>query len=295
MPSFRNPKAQAEHAIRQKLAIGSSRHDNREDGMVHSLGTARTYAETLGTFASWLRNEQLGDLRTVGQEVAQRYLAHRSEEVGQQQLDKDRQAIQVHLGQQLPRVKSEVETLKSATRYTNEQIQMIREHQSPRHALATELVQRCGLRSHELLTLRPAIAQPRSTHREWRSDIHAGQDGPVYTVVGKGGLCREVVIPDLDLAARLEAVRLPAAVKVRDRGIRYESYYAIGGQAWSASFSAASRRALGWSDGGHHVRGCWARDRVAALQEMGYSIADAKEICSQNLGHFRPDVLEYYL
>ncbi|MBJ6724397.1 site-specific integrase [Geomonas sp. Red875] len=295
MPSFRSPKAQADHAIRQKLAIGSSRHDNRDDGMVHSLGTARTYAETLGTFSSWLKEERLGDLRSVGREEALRYLAHRSEEVGQQQLDKDRQAIQIHLGQQLPRGMSEIETIKSATRYTKEQLQMVREHQSPPHAMATEIIQRCGLRSHELLTLRQDSEQPRSTHREWRSDLHAGQDGPVYTVVGKGGLCREVVIP-ADIAARLEAVRLPEPVIIVDRGIWYKSCYAVGGgQAWSASFSAASRRVLGWSDGGHQVRGCWARDRVAALQEMGYSIADAKAVCSQNLGHFRSDVLEYYL
>jgi len=171
---------------------------------------------------------------------------------------------------------------------------MIREHQSPRHALATELVQQ-GLRAHELLTLRPAEAQPRSNHRTWRTDLHAGQNGLLYTVVGKGGLCRQVVLP-VQLATRLEEVRLAEPARVMDRGIWYRTCYAVGGgQAWSASFSAASKRILGWSDGGHQVRGGWARDRVASLQQMGYRLGDAREVTSQNLGHFRPDVLEYYL
>lgn len=299
MPSFRSPKAQAEHAVRQKTSTGLSRHDNRDDGRIHSLGTARTYQESLRTFAKWLQVELLGNLRTAGRDEALRYLDYRAEEVGQQQLDKDRQAIQVHLAEPLPRVKSEVELVKSATRYTSEQLSIIRGHQSYRHALASELVQRLGLRSHELLSIRPEAEQPRSTHRQWRSDLHAGVDGQPYTVVGKGGLCRPVVIPT-DLAIRLEAVRraepLSEPHKIMDRGIWYRSMYAIGGgKAWSSSFSAASRRSLGWSDGGHAVRGCWARERVASLQQWGYSLRDAKEITSQELGHFRADVLDYYL
>ena len=64
----------------------------------------------------------------------------------------------------------------------------------------------------------------------------------IYTVQGKGGLVREVLLPS-PLAERLEHVRLASPVRVTDRGVFYQSQYAIsGGQRWSNAFSAASMR-----------------------------------------------------
>lgn len=299
MPSFRTPKAQAAHAVCQRLAIGKARHVSRDDGLIHSIGTAVAYTQSIATFTQWLQAERMGDLRGAGRVEALLFLEMRSTEVGQAQLSKDRQALQSHLGERLPVLKSEVEVIRGSKLYTAEQLAMVREHQSSRNALATDIVEATGIRAHELLTLRPTVEQPRSSHREWRSDLHAGIEGRLFTVVGKGGLIREIKVP-VDLAERLEALEAAhhaaAATKIIiDRHVRYESLYGIGGHAWSQSFSAASNRALGWSAGGHAVRATWACARVEQLQSMGYGIDDAKSITSQNLGHFRPDVLEYYL
>ena len=65
-----------------------------------------------------------------------------------------------------------------------------------------------------------------------------------YTVVGKGGLVREVLIP-VRLVEKLESRRLAEPQQVKDRGVFYQSHYNIGGgNNWSSSFSAASKRAL---------------------------------------------------
>jgi integrase len=223
-----------------------------------------------------------------------RYLEFRSTEVGQAQLNKDRQAIQSIIGERLPVLKSEVESIRGSRLYSQEQLAMVQEHQSPRHALATALVAATGIRSHELLSVMPSAEQPRSNHRTWSPKLHDGLSGQCYTVVGKGGLTREIVLEGL--AALLEAVRLDSPRLVVDRGVRYTSHYDIGGgQAWSQSFTAASKRALGWTAGGHAIRATWACNRVEQLQRMGYGMEAAKAVCSQNLGHFSPATLDYYL
>jgi len=296
MPSFRNPKAQAEHAVSQRLALSESRHDNRDDGRIHSVGTARAYSESLSTFTSWLQDEKLGDLQGVSREVAIQYLELRTTEVSQAQLNKDRHALQSCLGERLPVLRSEVELVRGSRVYTPEQIAIIQQHQSPKHLLASQLVAATGIRAHELYCLRLETEKSRSSHRVWRDDLHAGLSGGVhYVTTGKGGLVRSVMIP-ADLAEKLESTRYAVPRTVVDRGVRYEPHYAVGGgQAWSQSFSAASKRALGWSAGGHAVRATWACNRVSELQSLGHSLGDAKLICSQNLGHFRADVLEYCL
>lgn len=295
MTSFRGGRSQADHAVRGLTATGKARHDSREDGKIHSLSTARSYRQALKSLACWLRDERLCNLRNVDRDTAMRYLDGRAGEVRQPTLDQDRQAIQVLLGERLPRIKSELETVVTSRAYSTEQILAICAAQTTRNAMATELAA-CNLRAHELLTLRRADEQPPSGHRAWRSDLHAGRAGVVYTVTGKGGLRRSVQVPH-DLAQRLEARRLEQPRIVVDRGIRYESCYDIGGgQAWSASFSAASQRALGWSQGGHGCRHTYAQTRVSELQGRGYSFDDACSVVSQELGHFRASIVkEVYL
>ena len=83
MPSFRSAKAQAEHAVSRKIALGTGRHDHQNDGRIHSLGTARGYEQALKGFADYLRQHRLGDLRSASEEEARQYLAERSEVVGQ--------------------------------------------------------------------------------------------------------------------------------------------------------------------------------------------------------------------
>lgn len=63
----------------------------------------------------------------------------------------------------------------------------------------------------------------------------------------------------------------------------------------SNSFSAASKRTLGWSHGAHGVRHTYAQTRMEELQQLGRIYQEALEIVSQELGHFRRDITEVYL
>ena len=174
MPSFRSARSQAEHAISCKLSLGQGRHDNQEDGRIHSVGTARNYEQALKGFAEYIQANQLGDLPSVTAEEALQYLEERAEEVSQKTLDLDRQAIQMHLGVQLEVVKSEVETRLATRSYTPEQVERIAAAQSERNSLATQLAYDAGLRAHELLTLQPSDERTASPHWQWSDDRFAG-------------------------------------------------------------------------------------------------------------------------
>jgi integrase len=295
MPSFRSGRDQARHAVRQLADIGSSRHANRDDGRVRSLRTARNYEQSLAGLTAWIQEHRLGSLRNLDRDMAFQYLDARAELVRQSTLDQDRQAIQVLLGEQLPRVRSELETALSGRAYTRDQIAAIATAQTYRHALATELAAACGLRAHELLTIRRIEEQQPSQHRTWRSDMHHGREGQLYVVTGKGGLRRSVLVP-VELAVRLETRQLEQGLIVVDRGIRYETRYDIGGgQAWSSSFSSASQRVLGWSTGAHGCRHSYAQIRMNELQGVGYRYDAALAVVSQEMGHFRSTITEIYL
>ena len=47
--SRRAPHKQADYIVRLGLALGKSRHDSRDDGRVHSLGTARSHQQAPNT------------------------------------------------------------------------------------------------------------------------------------------------------------------------------------------------------------------------------------------------------
>lgn len=304
MPSFRSPERQARKAVTKTLALGKSRHRNKSDEMIHSVGQARSYQVSLKLVAVWLQKMRLGSLNEISVAMAKEYLALRSDVVRQSTLDLDRQALQCHLtalgrlppGQQMARVQSDIETILQSRAYTAEQVAVIVRAQAPRNALATTISWSTGVRAHELLTLRRAGERPQSSHRTWIGDRFLGLSSyRVYTVSGKGGLVREVAIP-IDIANALESKRLSEPRIVRDRGIQYEVHYDVGGgNAWSASFCRVSKTALGWSNGGHGLRHTYAQRRVEHLQAAGMSYQDALTVVSQELGHFRPSITEVYL
>jgi integrase len=295
MPSFRSAKAQSEHAISQKVALGKGRHDHRQDGKIHSVGTARGYEQALKGVAAYQQEHKLGDLQTLTAEIANQYLHDRAAMVSQKTLDLDRQAMQMHLGVKLDVVKSEKETHYSTRSYSTAQVERIASAQSVRNSLATRITHNAGLRAHELLTIRPAIERQASTHREWSSDRFAGRDGERYTVEGKGGLVREVLL-SRELARQLEMTRLAEPRQVTDRGVNYIQHYAIGGgRAWSQSFSAASQRELGFSNGAHGLRHSYAQERMEELQRNGMNYDDAKGTVAQEVGHFDKETTEAYL
>lgn len=303
MPSFRQAKSQVAHALRKKWGIGQSRHQKKEmqkrmqknDFKIHSLGTKRNYMQALMRFTQWIQNNHLGDLNTVTAEKAIHFLEWRSQTVGQKMLDQERQAIQMHLGATLPVIKSELEEVLTSRSYTPEQVALIISGQTEKYALATQIAYAAGLRAHELFTLQPIEQQSASTHRIWSNKRFSGLQGKIYTVCGKGGLIREVMIPE-NLAVQLEALRLNEPMLQYDREIKYTQHYAIGGgKAWSNSFSAASQRILNWSHGAHGLRHSYAQQRMNTLQGMGFQYESALAIVSQELGHFSPTITEVYL
>lgn len=274
------------------------------DGILKSVGTVRNYQAALTRVAEWIRAERLPvGLQSLTSQQARQYLDMRSQSVGQSALNLERQAIQAmfqHLthelavGHTLPVVKSELDQATRSRAYKREQVALVALVQQQRNALATEIAYAAGLRAHELLTLRRAderIADPRPA----RTEKFQGRTGLFYTVQGKGGLVRQVVIP-LALAERLERLSLDKPRRVTDRGVHYQQYYDLaGGHRWSTSYSAASTRALGWSAGAHGLRHSYAQQRMAELQLAGLERVIALETVSQELGHFRPDITEVYL
>jgi integrase len=298
-PRIISPRGQARNAIGPRLRIGESRHaakaEGKDKGLIYSLGTKRVAIERLTQAAKWLqeRGKTLTDLTP---ELAKEYLDERRLSYAIKTLKSDVQQIKNHFAFQGKKLdyKVHVPRLTNCRTYTPEQVKLIMEAQSSRNAISTELAYRCDLRAHELHTLRQASERP-ADNRRWTADRFAGREGITYTVEGKGGLVREVLLPH-DLAQRLEQHRLDQPQTVRDRQISYEKHYDIGGgQAWSQSFSEASKKALGWSRGAHGLRHAYAQERVEELQRSGRSFEQALETVSQELGHFRSDITLTYL
>lgn len=296
MPSFRSAKHQAEHAVSEKVALGKSRHNHKDEGKIHAVRTAQAYTQVLKGFTVFIQENRLGDLRTATTHMAQMYLSERQEAgLSQKTLDQCRQALQCHLQRPLERIQALEKTVLSSRSYTSQQIQAIAALQSAKNGLSTEIVHAAGLRAHELLTLRHISEQAASSHREWGLDRFNGRDGERYSVTGKGGLVREIMIPQ-NLVGRLEATRLNVPKSVTDRGVHYLQRYDIaGGKNWSTSFSRVSVSALGWSNGGHGLRHSYAQERMSELQGAGYSRNDALGVVAQELGHFSASTSEAYL
>jgi len=274
-----------------------------QGSVLKSVATVANYEKRLTEIAKHVNKEFNLPLREITPDVAIQYLEQRSEQVGQKTLDMERQALQAmmqNVTKQLPQgetltvIKSEKDQALRSRAYTPEQVKLIAQAQRTNNSLSTELAHAAGLRAHELLTLSRLDEQKASARPELDSKFK-GREGVIYTVHGKGGLVRKVSIP-VPLAERLERTRIDTPQRITDRGVHYTTKYQItGGQKWSNSFSAASKRALGWSEGAHGVRHSYAQQRMDELQRMGYGRQVALETVSQEMGHFRPDITEVYL
>jgi hypothetical protein len=300
MGRFRSPKSQARHAVGQHLAIGKPRHNQKNDGKIHGIGTALTHVASLTGVVSFIADNKLDPtgkgLAGLTIEIATSYLEMRGQQVGQKQLDKDRQAMQILLGKKLPVAKSEIVQALESRAYTQFQIQLVSRAQTRKHCLATMIAADGGLRAHELYTLLPTTERAMSPDREWSDARFDGRTNfKRYSVSGKGGLVREAGIT-IGLAEQLESLRLDKPRIVVDREIIYEQHYDIGGgKRWTDSFSKAAQRVLGWSTGAHGVRHTFAQMRMLTLQSLGHNYVAALAIFSQEMGHFRPDITEIYL
>ena len=277
--------------------------------LISSVGTNRNYKDCLTHVAQYIKDNRLGDLRQCSIQTAERFLQDKASEYSQKTLDMHRQALQSFLTargdlastDKLTIVESQISTVLSHRAYSKEQVNLIANAQTEKNSFATQLAYACGLRAHELLTIRPLEEQPADIRR-YEDGTYKNLDtkwlgrapGIPYSVVGKGGLIREIRVP-VELANRVETFRLDTPVQITDRNVRYESMYAVaGGQKWSNSFSAASTRALGWSTGAHGLRHSYAQERLAEVQN--YTTQEkALETVSQEMGHFRADITKVYL
>jgi len=304
MANARAPERQAVKAIRALEAYNSPRHANKDDGKIHSVGTARQYEQIFKNVAAWLDAKGYKTLNIITADQSNEYLAERSTDIAQKQLNNERRALELHLrhmqknpGIKLDRIKSEVEIIQRSRAYTVDQVDLVQRTMTERTALSTQIALAAGLRASELLTLRRSEERSPSTHRTWSDKLYAGgrEGWSRYTVKGKGGLVREVRLPTA-LANQLEGRRLDTPVAVKDRGVNHEKHYDLsGGNAFSAQFSTAAKKMLGWSEGAHGLRHTYAQRRIDELRDNGHHYPAALAIVSQELGHFRPEITEVYL
>jgi len=168
--------------------------------------------------------------------------------------------------------------------YAPEQIERIAAAQQKHNALATRITYAAGLRQHELLTLLPVDERPTDAGVSWSPNRFLGREGVHYSVADRYGMAHEVLIPR-DLAAQLEARRLDAPVEKICHQLVWPCHYDVGGgQAWSFSFIAASRRVLRWSGGTEMLRASYEKQRVHELYMLGLSMREAREIVLQEVG-----------
>ncbi len=269
-----------------------------------SESTKYKYEASLKKFAKWCsKNFKIKRFDRIYSNMVYQYLYERAEHVQQKTLDIDRHAMSVLTSRyksklytvKIDYIKSKSETNEKCRLYTKDQIDLIKLHQNIKNALATEIAFICGLRAHELITIRRIEEQPIDS-RPWSKHKYLGRENYIqYSVVGKGGLIREVRLPPA-LAEQLEKFRRPTAIKVTDRKIFYMSQYDIGyGNNWSSSFSGASIRALGWSRGAHGTRHSYAQKRMSELQNKGLTYNESLSAISSELGHLRSEITEVYL
>jgi integrase len=271
---------------------------------IASIGTSRNYADGLARFGEWLRDNRCGPLdQAASISRAERFLAERAKAVGQKTLDRDRQAVEAllrHNGKldercRLPMVRSEKQQVLKPRAYSPDQVHAIKARMAPHNQLGMEIAHAAGLRAHELFTLARLDEATADERKADPSKFLGLENFTRYLTTGKGGLTREVAIPNR-LAERLEALRLDEPRTRRDREILYQQRYGVGGgRALSQSFTDASKAALGYSTGLHGLRHSYAQQRHFELQLLTGDPEKALEVVSQELGHFRPQITEVYL
>jgi len=297
---------QARSFVQSHTLLGTPRHGDKS-GKIHSIRTSQERSRALVRAVNQIKEQYgIGNLREITESMALSYLKNRVDEVGQKSLDNERLALQMLNQPGFAMHKIRIERVKNNSSsshvryvggraYTDKQVSLIAQAQNKHNELATLISHAAGLRQHELYTLRPAVERSPSKDRLWSKERFTGREGVSYTVIGKGGLIREVLIPHA-LAQRLEESRMDTPRIIIDQGISYQNMYHIGaGRAWAASFRSAAERTIGSHKGPHGLRHSYAQERMKELREQGFLYRRALGIVSQELGHFRPEITEVYL
>jgi len=301
----KNPEKMAKSVIMQlhNTEAEDIRGEATGQSELASVRTTASFLAALKEVATYAISQQC-TLRDLTPAQAKDYLSQRGEVIGQKSLDLEKHAITkmlIHVtgklekGDNLGPIKSERQQVLVSRAYAKEQISEISKCQTERNALATELSYSSGLRAHEMFTLRPISEQPVTTKAVTSQHKFLGREGKIYSCVGKSGLCRAILIPEI-LVERLENLRLQTPQITVDRTVRYEQHYAInGGNRWSSSFTTASNRALEYSTGAHSCRHSYAQERMQELQKSGLTFREGLLAVSNELGHYRESITLTYL
>jgi integrase len=263
---------------------------------IKSVGTIRNYVSCTANYLCWCIFNNIASSNESDKANLVKFLREASDFYRQKTLDQYRMALQSVFNKKLAFIKAKVKTILSARDYELCEVLAIIDNLEPKNAISILLCFFSGLRAHELATLRRIDEGAPTATKEWTDQLFLMEDDFVrYLVVGKGGLCRQVAIPS-DLAVELEKFRLAEPQRVRDREIFYDTYYSIGfGQAISQCFTRASLKVYGWSKGLHGLRHSFAKNRIKKLTDNGITFHDAIAIVSQELGHFRIEIIFSYL
>lgn len=276
--------------------IGQSRKYCQQHSLVSSLITKKNYHSCIYTYLEWRKfnilpvheQDNLNDLNS--------FLEEKAESSMQKTIDHYRCALSLVFKKKLRHVKSEITSNSTSRNYYLSEILIIIKNLSEKNAFSILLCYFVGLRAHELVTLRRIDEGQKATRRTWSSDRFIGIESyNLYLVKGKGGLVREVAVPN-QLVTLIERRRLADPVTVQDRGVNYQAFYDLAtGKALSQAFSRASKKELNWSTGLHGTRHSYAQNRLFKLTNMCIEYELAMKIVSEELGHFRPCITLCYL
>lgn len=252
--------------------IGQSRKYCKQYGLVSSLITKKNYHSCICTYVDWRKFNQLPDNEQDKLTDLNIFLEEKAEISMQKTVDHYRCALSLVFKKKLAHVKSEIHSTTTSRNYYLSEVLLITKNLSEKNALSILLCYFSGLRAHELATLKRIDESEKTTKRKWSPDRFIGIESySLYLVKGKGGLVREVAVPN-ELANLLERRRLANPVTVQDRGVNYEACYDIAtGKALSQSFSRASKKELNWSTGLHGTRHSYAQNRLFKLTNRGVS------------------------
>lgn len=263
---------------------------------IKSTGSIRNYQACIKLFLDWCLINSIPPERASSLLILEAYLGEKSEVYKQKTLDQHRMALNFAYSKKLKFVKSLLDTVLNTRAYSLNQVAEITNEMEEQNTISILLCYFCGLRAHELCTLQRFDEGERTDTRTWSSELFQSIDNfSIYLVSGKGGLIRQVAIPN-ELVVALEKFRLDVPRKIRDRKIFYYINYDIPyGHKLSQRFSRASFSKLGFSNGLHGLRHSYTKNRIRTLLKVGFDYEDAKLIVSQEIGHFRASIIGCYM
>ena len=278
-----------------KKVVVTTKHNSRVE-VIKSVGTLRNYRGCIKLFLDWCDLNAFSSSSIGSKAVLMTYLEEKSEVYQQKTLDQHRMALNMAYHKKLPFIKSLIDTLMLARDYRLYEVLKIVKNLRACNAISILICYFSGLRAHEFATIKSFHEGSPSHTRQWSNQLFAMEDNyGVYLVTGKGGLCRQVAIPN-GLANVIESRRLKQPRNVVDREVFYQMNYDLGfGKALSQSFTRASLKHLNRSTGLHGLRHSYAKNRIKKLTKNGFSLEHAKLIVSQELGHFRASIINCYL